>query len=186
MIPCSRLKKEMVIVLLRHFKQTQDFTSFPHRSTPEQTQLIFQSITVSQPVRRWLIIINTFQLPIAGYPFCRRVYWGNAGKLISQANYNMICGWARTRNRRITSPMRQPLYQITIKNNQRATENLFLQLLPAPCANFYLCHVWEWKKYTSALFSRGTWELNPAHPQRLSTYQGPELCKNYIVSVEPR
>ena len=49
------LCKEMVIVLLRHFKQTQDFTSFPptgHHSTPEQTQLIFQSITVSQPVRR--------------------------------------------------------------------------------------------------------------------------------------
>ena len=32
-IPIQQLKKkEMVIVLLRHFKQTQDFTSFPRQA----------------------------------------------------------------------------------------------------------------------------------------------------------
>ena len=102
----------MVIVLLRHFKQTQDITSFPRQAIiahHSKLNSLFQSITISQPVRRWLLIINTFQLPRAGYLFCRRVYWGNVGKLLSQGNYNMSRGWDRTRNRRITSPTSQPL-----------------------------------------------------------------------------
>ena len=33
------------------------------------------------------------------YPFCKRLYWGNVSKLFSQGNYNMSCGWDRTRNR---------------------------------------------------------------------------------------
>ena len=52
----KKIEREMVIVLLRHFKQTlRRLYILPptgHHSTPEQTQLIFQSITVSQPVRR--------------------------------------------------------------------------------------------------------------------------------------
>ena len=69
--------------LTPHFKSRLCiFTPKVHRSTPEQSY--FRALQ-----HRWLLINNKFQLPMAGFPFYRRVDWGNASKLLSQGNYNM-------------------------------------------------------------------------------------------------
>ena len=71
--------------ILSKLKSVQTSPDRPFIAHQSKLNWKFQRITVLQPVRCWVLIINIFQLPMAGYPFYRRVYWGNVDELLSKA-----------------------------------------------------------------------------------------------------